>query len=425
MADPTRYRYRLILMTEKGQSCNITKLVEDLSWEEPEKELAARITFYAKDDETSLGRLASIAKPGCHIYVRYTYKGGKVREAVQGRIVEWERTKKASKERVKIKAYDCLYDLQESSDNIYFSAGVQTKTAITQILAVHGIPVGKYTGPDVTHGKLLYKNKKLSAIILEILDEAKKKGAKKGFLRGAGGKVNVLAYGDNDKVYAFEEKGHLLSASRRISTAGMVTRVKVVGEEDDEGRRPVEAVVDGQTKYGIRQKLVTRGTDESLDDAKKAAQDILDEDGDPDKTFTVKTVDIPSVRKGHMIHLKSSMGTGYFNVMGISHDCGDMTMQMDLKKTKGKGSSGKKGSGKDGDDEAGGDGDYQVGDIVDFHGGKHYISSYPGAQGYDVAPGKAKITENGGSGKAHPWHLVTQDWSQTHVYGWVDDGTFD
>ena len=96
---------------------------------------------------------------------------------------------------------------------------------------------------------------------------------------------------------------------------------------------------------------------------------------------------------------------------------------MDLKKTKGKGSSGKKGSGKD--DEADGDGDYQVGDIVDFHGGKHYVSSYPGAQGYDVAPGKAKITETGGSGKAHPWHLVTQDWSQTHVYGWVDDGTFD
>ena len=42
-----------------------------------------------------------------------------------------------------------------------------------------------------------------------------------------------------------------------------------------------------------------------------------------------------------------------------------------------------------------------------------------------VGAGKAKITIKGGSGKAHPWHLVTQNWNQTHVWGWVDDGSFD
>lgn len=68
---------------------------------------------------------------------------------------------------------------------------------------------------------------------------------------------------------------------------------------------------------------------------------------------------------------------------------------------------------------------YDVGDIVNFHGGKHYVSSYPDARGYSVGAGKAKITIKGGSGKAHPWHLVTQNWNQTHVWGWVDDGSFD
>lgn len=68
---------------------------------------------------------------------------------------------------------------------------------------------------------------------------------------------------------------------------------------------------------------------------------------------------------------------------------------------------------------------YKVGDIVNFHGGKHYVSSYPGAKGSSVGAGKAKITAANGTGKAHPWHLVTQNWSQTHVWGWVDDGTFD
>ena len=41
--------------------------------------------------------------------------------------------------------------------------------------------------------------------------------------------------------------------------------------------------------------------------------------------------------------------------------------------------------------------------------------------------GKAKITlgpDCAGNGKAHPWHLIHTD-SQSNVYGWVDEGTFD
>lgn len=47
--------------------------------------------------------------------------------------------------------------------------------------------------------------------------------------------------------------------------------------------------------------------------------------------------------------------------------------------------------------------DYNVGDIVNFHGGTHYVSSYPGSKGYNARAGKAKITIKNGSGKAHPW----------------------
>ena len=67
---------------------------------------------------------------------------------------------------------------------------------------------------------------------------------------------------------------------------------------------------------------------------------------------------------------------------------------------------------------------YNVGDIVNFHGGTHYVSSYPGSKGYKARAGKAKITIKNGSGKAHPWHLIHTD-SGSNVYGWVDDGTFD
>ena len=68
---------------------------------------------------------------------------------------------------------------------------------------------------------------------------------------------------------------------------------------------------------------------------------------------------------------------------------------------------------------------YKVGDIVNFHGGTHYESSYSGSKGYRVSAGPAKITIANGAGKTHPWHLITENWSQTHVYGWVDEGSFD
>ena len=70
---------------------------------------------------------------------------------------------------------------------------------------------------------------------------------------------------------------------------------------------------------------------------------------------------------------------------------------------------------------------YKVGDIVNFHGGTHYVSSWPGARGYSARAGKAKITlgpDCAGNGKAHPWHLIQID-SSSNVYGWVDEGTFD
>ncbi len=63
---------------------------------------------------------------------------------------------------------------------------------------------------------------------------------------------------------------------------------------------------------------------------------------------------------------------------------------------------------------------YKQGDLVNFHGGTHYVSSYPGSVGYRASAGQARITIANGSGKAHPWHLIHAD-SSSNVYGWVDD----
>lgn len=414
MIDISKIKYRLVVMTESGKQYNIKEFVENLGWEENDGELAARISFTAKNEKTSAGLISSLAKLGCLVGI-FASCGSINDEVARGYIRDWKPTISGSKDKFDANCYDELYNLQESQDLIYFSAGISTESAITKIFDDWNIPMEKYEGPNVTHGKLAYKTEMLSDVLLDILDDAKKKGGGEAMIRASKGRVSVLEWGSNKTVYHFEAD-NTKQVSHKMSTAGMITRVKVIGQEDDAGRSSVEAVVNGLTKYGIRQKIYVRGKDDSVSDAQSAAQEIIDEKGQVKEEITVQSPDIPFVRKGDLVHVTVGTLNDYFFVKGIRHDADTASMTMDLKKAvtqtvKNNQSTPTKKS-------------YNVGDIVNFKGGTHYVSSYPGSKGYNARAGKAKITIKNGSGKAHPWHLIHTD-GGSNVYGWVDDGTFE
>ena len=167
------------------------------------------------------------------------------------------------------------------------------------------------------------------------------------------------------------------------------------------------------TEYGTRQRIYRRGSDEKLADAKSAAQAILDENGKVVEEVSVNAPDIPWLRKGHLVCLKAGTSHGMYYARGVVHNADSMTMTLDLLKA------------PDEDSDSGGK--HAVGDVVNFHGGMHYVSSYADAKGYKATAGKAKITKDPScskNGGAHPWHLIHVD-SSSNVYGWVDEGTFD
>lgn len=413
MIDISKIKYRLVVMTESKKQYNIKEFVEDLGWEENDGELATRISFTAKNEKTSAGLISSLAKPGCLVGV-FATDGSIDEEVARGYVTDWKPLLSGSKDKVDITCYDELYNLEESQDLIYYSSGIGTKSAITQIFDNWQIPTEKYDGPDVTHGKLAYKTESLADVLLDILDDAKKKGGGDAFIRAAKGKVSVLQWGSNKTVYHFEAD-NTKQVSHKMSTAGMITRVKVIGQEDDDGRSSVEAVVNGQTKFGIRQKIYVRGKDDSVSDAQSAAQDIINDKGQVDEEITVQSPDVPFVRKGDLVHITAGTLNDYYFVKGIRHNTDSMSMTMDLKKAVAEPVVQNHQSAPK---------SYNVGDIVNFKGGTHYVSSYPGAKGYNARAGKAKITIKNGSGKAHPWHLIHVD-SGSNVYGWVDDGTFE
>lgn len=413
MIDISKIKYRLVVMTEDKKQYNIKEFVEDLGWEENEGELAVRISFTAKNENTSSGQISSLIKPGCLVGI-FATDGSTDDEVARGYVTDWKPLLSGSKDKIDITCYDELYNMEESQELIYYSSGIGTKSAIQQIFDDWQIPMETYDGPDVTHGKLAYKTESLADVLLDILDDAKKKGGGSAFIRAAKGKVSVLQWGSNETVYHFEVE-NTKQISHKISTAGMVTRVKVIGQEDDEGRSSVEAVVNGQTKFGIRQKIYTRGKDDSVSDAQSAAQDIINDRGQVDEEISVQSPDIPFIRKGDLVHITAGTLNDYYFVKGIRHDADSMSMTMDLKKAVAEPVVQNRQSAPK---------SYNVGDIVNFKGGIHYVSSYPDAKGYNARAGKAKITIKTGSGKAHPWHLIHTD-NESNVYGWVDDGTFE
>ena len=412
MVDVAKLKYSVSVVGDDGTQYNIKNYIEALGWEEANKEISMRLTFKARNDTTSKGQLSSVVKLGSLIVVTASDGGSFNGEVARGFVEKWNPQDRNSASDLSCICYDELYKLQKSQDNVYLPDGTGTQSAIQKILDEWGVTLGQYKGPNATHGKLTFKNKYLSDIMLELLDDAVKKGGEKCVIRATKGKAEIVPLGGNDDVYVFK-LDNTISVGNSLSTEDLVTKVKVVGQENKSGQSKVEATLDGLTQYGTRQRIYRRGSDEKLADAKSAAQAILDEDGKVVEEVSVNTPDIPWLRKGHLVCLKAGTSQGSYYVRGVVHNAESLTMTLDLLKAP--------------DDGGDSGGKHSVGDIVNFHGGTHYVSSYADAKGYKANAGKAKITKDPScakNGGAHPWHLIHVD-SSSNVYGWVDEGTFD
>ena len=174
MLDLTNVSYRLVVMTEKKKQYDIRNFVTNLGWEESENEIAMRISLTERNDKTSKGRLSSLVKPGCLVGI-FAAVGKTEREVARGFVVNWNPQLQNSGNDLKCTCYDILFQLQKSQDNQYYASGTGTKSILTGIFNDWKIPVKKYSGPDVAHGKLKFNNSYVSDMILQVLDDAHKK----------------------------------------------------------------------------------------------------------------------------------------------------------------------------------------------------------------------------------------------------------
>ena len=329
MIDVAKLNYSLVLFRPDGQRIDLQPFLRSLSWEENEGELAVRLE--AEIQQVQLpggGYLSSQVKLGGQLVLLADWGSG-LQEIFRGIIFAWDyRTDPLG--HFTVTAYDQLVYLTKSKDDRYYKAGQTAKAIIQDIANAWGIPLGTVDGPDVALAKQVFRGDTLADMISSVLAQAKKLGAGKWIVRSKQGKIDIIRPGQNSPVYCFTADTNVASIEDSQSIEDLVTRVKIVGAEDKEGKAPVVAQLDGRTEFGVLQEVVYQRQYDNLAAAKSAAQEILSERGKPERKRKVQAPDLPFLRKGDKVKVVAGTLIGYYIVSSVSHDATTRTMTMEV-----------------------------------------------------------------------------------------------
>lgn len=307
-------------------------------------------------------------------------------------------------------AYDILFYTLKSKATYNFSS--KTAEAIAQMVCTDlEIPVGSLATTGISQ-KLIVQNKTIYEIIQEAYKQATEQNKKEYIIRAVKGKLCVELVGGIVCEIELSEDSNVISSKYKESLNNMINKVRIY---DGEGN-PIGVVQnDADLKYGIFQDTYTQ------EEGKDATTTAKSKFVGVEKTFTLECVNFNGAITGAGAIVRDS-STGLSGNVWIDADThtwsnGVATMSLTVSiremPTEEKQEE-KKEESKE----------YKVGDIVQFKGGTHYVSSTGNKSGGSPSAGKAKITIIN-KGSAHPYHLVTEDWGSTHVWGWVDAGTFE
>lgn len=340
MIDLRHVSYRVVAVTPDGEQLDVTNVTTNLGWEEGEREFSARISLKMQNAEYNGKLISELVQPNTPIIV-YAIVNGESTEVVRGTVQKWSPTETNGTFSIDMEAYDEMLALRRNQDCFYFTDGTTTKAALTSVLDQWGVPYDFSKGPDpgVAHAKMAFKKNYVSDVLSKILEDLKKKGGGVYFFRAREGKVEIVPRGSNETVYHFDSESNLTSAKDSFDASAIVTQVKVVGKSDEEGHQAVEEVVTGKTEYGVRQEIIERPSDKTLDEVRESAQQILKEKGGLKRKTSVQCADVPFIRKGDRVRVESGTLSGFWFVKSIQHNAADEKMTMDLDEDKEKNGS--------------------------------------------------------------------------------------
>jgi len=329
MIDVSKIVYDLVALAPNGEKIRLAPALRSLLWEENNGELAVRLQAEIQNRQLKDGKWLHQKIPLGGQVVLLSDWGEGWKEVFRGTVFAWDyQTDPLG--HFTITAYDQLIYLMKSKDDRFYKAGQTAKAIIQDIAKAWGIPLGTVQGPDVALAKQVFRGDTLADMIYSALNEAKKKGGGKWIVRSKQGKIDVIRPGQNSPVYRFTHDENVDNIQDRQDIEDLVTRVKIIGAEDSEGKAPVVAQLDGRTEFGTLQEVVYQRQFDNVVVAKAAAQDILKERGQPRKYRKIQAPDLPFLRKGDKVKIVAGTLNGYYIVSSVIHDATNRIMTMEV-----------------------------------------------------------------------------------------------
>lgn len=329
MIDVAKILYSLVLLRPNGQRLDMMPFMRSLSWEENDGELAVRLEAELHNLQLIGGKyLHQLIPLGGQMFLYVDWGKGQ-QEIFRGTVFAWDyQTDPLG--HFKITAYDQLIYLMKSNDDRFYKAGQTAKAIIQDIAGAWRVPLGKVDGPDTALAKQVFRGDTLADMIYSVLDQAKKRGAGKWIVRSKQGKIDVTRPGQNSCIYLLSGDSNVESIQDQQDIEELVTRVKIVGAEDSEGKASVVAQMDGRTEFGTLQEVVYQRQFDTPAAAKSAAEDILKERGQPRRKRKVIAPDLPFLRKGDKVKVSAGTLNGYYIVSSVIHNATQRIMSLEV-----------------------------------------------------------------------------------------------
>lgn len=325
--------YYVSLLTKKGTvKYDLTDILLSLKISDSEGQLATAVnlTFPNVWIEQENLNLTGLFTVGDVIQVQADNGEGKKNV---GTFTIWDRTYESNLKKVlSVTAYDSkLIYLQKSEDVRLYTKGKDTKAIISDICNAWGVPL-TYNYSTTTHALKQWRGTKLSEMILECLEDVRKKTGAKYVLYSDNGKLVISGRGQNQTVYEFSAQKNALSTVSNITLEGVVTKVIIHSHSEEGERSKLEATVTGDTSYGTLQSVIIRSENTALSECKKEAEQAIKDAGKPFQTFILNAKDIPWIKKGDKINVTAGDLVGTYYVTSVTHEATDGTMSMEVER---------------------------------------------------------------------------------------------
>lgn len=221
--------------------------------------------------------------------------------------------------------YDKTIYIAKSEDEYLFPAGQTATQRLQEYASDWDIPLGQIPDTGTPLAKAVYRAQPIWSMILADLKDTVAKGGEMYRPRMTPDGLELFKLGSNETVWVFEMDQNVEEISQLRTLEGTVTKVKIVGNAEDDKRSPVLAIVAGETyQYGTLQKIITKDKDDSVSNATTKGQNML---CGVQETFNVSGIDINTIRAGDKVQLNGMN----LLVASVRHELGSpghMTMTL-------------------------------------------------------------------------------------------------